>query len=182
MSRYFLLLAPALLRAAEEAGAAHAENITYKWINFGILAAGIAFLVVKFILPILKARSEAIGKDLADSKATVQAADAKVRELTAKLTHFDQEIGEIRDRALAEREVEAKRIQAQTQSLLAKLSENGATEIGNATQVAIAELRAFTARKAIEIAEARFKNESNPETQGALVQAFVSDLKAKEAR
>ena len=154
------------------------DELIYKWINFGILAAAIAYLVGKFMVPVLKARGAAIGKDLADSKATVESAQARVSALTARLSNFDGEIQEVKSRSLAEREIEAKRIAAQTQELLAKLAAHRETEISNATQTAQAQLRSFTAAKAIDIAEARFKQQPSPD----LVQAFVADLKNREAR
>lgn len=171
-----------LARAAEEAEA-HAEpSIIYKWINFGILAVALLYLIAKFMLPALKARAGSIEKDLAESKATVQAAEAKVAQLTSKLGNFEGEIRGIREKAMAEREVEGKRISEQTQALLAKVSAHRETEIGNLSQVAQSQLRAFTVEKAIELAHARLATQTDPATQGALVSAFVRDLKQQEVR
>ena len=171
-----------LARAAEEAEA-HAEpSIVYKWINFGILAAALIYLVSKFLIPVLKARSTSIEKDLAESKATVVAAEAKVSALTAKLGNFDAEIREIRERSLAERDAEGKRIAEQTLSMLAKVSALRETEIGHLTNVAQFQLRSFAAAKAIEIAEARLAGQTDAGTQSSLVQAFIADMKQQEAR
>lgn len=185
MMRRFAFLLPMVVlvaRAAEEAEA-HAEpSLTYKWINFGILAAGILYLMAKFMVPALKARAGGIEKDLAESKATVDAANRKVAELTVKLGNFDSEIQEIRAKALAEREIEGKRIAEQTQTLLAKVTAHRETEIGNLSQVAQSQLRAFTVEKALEIAHARLASQTDPATQGALVAAFVRDLKQQGGR
>jgi F0F1-type ATP synthase membrane subunit b/b' len=171
-----------LALAAEEAEA-HAEpSITYKWINFGILAVALLYLIVKYLLPVLKARAGSIEKDLAESKATVQKAEAKVAELTAKLGNFEGELRSIRERAQAERESEGKRISEQTQTFIAKVAAQRETEIGNLTQVAQSQLRAFTIEKAIEIAHTRLAQQTDPATQSALVQSFVNDLKQQEAR
>jgi F-type H+-transporting ATPase subunit b len=171
-----------LARAAEEAEA-HAEpSITYKWINFGILAVALIYLIAKFLIPVLKARSSSISNDIAQSKATVKAAEAKVAELTAKLSNFDGEIRSIREKAMAEREIEAKRIAEQTQNLLAKVASMRETEIGNLTQAAQSQLRAFTVEQAIAIAQTRLATMTDPSTQGALVTSFVNDLKRQEAR
>ncbi|MBM3759728.1 MAG: hypothetical protein FJW36_05730 [Acidobacteria bacterium] len=172
-----------LARAAAEAEGHGAEpSITFKWINFAILAVGLIYLIAKFALPALKARASAIGEDLASSKATVQQAEAQVAQLTSKLSNFDSEIKSIRERALAEREAEGKRIAEQTQLMLAKVAAHRETEIGNLTQVAQSQLRSFTVEKALEIAHARLATQTDPATQGALVAAFVSDLKQQEAR
>ena len=171
-----------LARAAEEAEA-HAEpSITYKWINFGILAVGILYLMAKFMVPALKARATGISRDLEESKAKVEAANVKVAQLTSRLSNFDAEIQGIREKAMAERELEGRRISEQTQTLLGKVAAQRETEIGNLTQVAQSQLRSFTVEKAIEIAHARLATHTDPQTQGALVNAFVSDLKKKESR
>lgn len=154
------------------------DEMIYKWINFGILAAAITYLIGKFMVPVLRARASAIGKDLEDSKATVASANARVNQLTSRLGNFDGEIQEVRERSLAERVVEARRIAAQTEELMAKLAAQRETEISNATQVAQAQLRSFTAAKAIDIAEARLRQQQSPE----LVQAFIADLKNQGAR
>lgn len=171
-----------LARAAEEAEA-HAEpSVVYKWINFGILAAALIYLFVKFMIPVLKSRSSFIQNDLAESKATVVAAEAKVAALTAKLGNFDAEIRGIRERSLAERDSEGKRIAEQTQNMLAKVSVLRETEIGHLTNVAQFQLRSFAATKAIEIAQARLAGQTDLLTQSSLVQAFIQDMKQQEAR
>ncbi len=175
---FFALLA----RAAEEAES-HAEpGITYKWINFGILAVALIYLIAKFLIPVLKARSASISSDIAQSKATVKSAEAKVTELTSKLSNFEGEIRSIREKAMAEREIEGKRISEQSQNFLAKVAAMRETEIGNLTQTAQSQLRAFTVEQAISIAHARLAAMSDPSTQASLVSAFVSDLKRQEAR
>ncbi len=181
--RLFALLPLVALLAlgAEEGG--HAEpSVTYKWINFGILAAGLLYLIAKFLVPALSARSSAIEKDLLESKSTVRDAEAKVASLTAKLGNFDGEIRGIREKAKAEQAVEGERIAAQTESLLTGVKAHRETEIGNLSQVAQSQLRQFTVDKALEIAHARLAAQTDPATQGALVNAFLGDLKKQGAQ
>ena len=140
-----------LAQAAEEAEAHGDPLLTYKWINFGILAASLIFLFAKFGIPELKARLGSIETDLADSKAKVVEADAKVAALTAKLGNFENEIRGIRERSLAERDSEGMRIAEQTKAMLATVAAVRETEIGHLTNVAQSQLRSFAAAKAIEI-------------------------------
>jgi F-type H+-transporting ATPase subunit b len=182
MKLFWFLLTAAIAFAAEEGGEHHQPDMTAKWINFGILAVGIGYLIAKFLMPALAARGAAISKDLVESKATVEAAEAKVAQLTSKLSNFDAEIKSIRDKALAERESEGARIAAQTQSLLEKVAAHRQAEIDSTTQTAQSQLRAFTVEKALEIAQARLAAQTDPATQGALVTAFLNDIKNKEAR
>lgn len=175
---FFVLLA----RAAEEAEAQAEPSIVYKWINFGILAVALIYLIAKFLIPVLKARASSISNDIAQSKETVKSAEAKVAELTSKLSNFESEIWSIREKALAEREIEGKRISEQTHTLLGKVAMMRETEIGNLTQAAQAQLRSFTVEQAILIAQTRLASMSDPATQGSLVTAFVNDLKRQEVR
>jgi len=175
---FFSLLA----RAAEEAAAQAEPSIVYKWINFGILAVALVYLIAKFLMPVLRARAVGIEKDISASKATVAVAQAKVAELSAKLGNFETAIRNIREKAMAEREIEANRIADQTQQLLVKVSIHGQTEIANLTQTAQLQLRAFTVERAIDIARTRLASKTDPTSQNALIGAFLDDLKRQEAR
>ncbi len=181
MRHLLIFLTPLFALAAEEGDHASSE-LTYKWINFAILAAALGYLIVKYMLPALRTRASVIHQDLAESAATVKQAEAKVAELTARLGNFDGEIREIREKAMAEREAESSRISAQTAALLAKVASHRENEIANQTQVAQAQLRVFTANKALELAQARLATQTDPATQGALVNAFVEGLKQQEVR
>ncbi len=181
MLRLSLFLLPWMVFAAEEAEHGSSE-LTYKWINFAILAAAIGYLIVKFMLPALRTRASVIQQDLAESAATVKKAEDQVSQLTAKLNNFDAEIAEIRTRSVAEREAEAQRIAAQTEAMLGKVRAQQEYEISSYAQVGESQLRAYTIEKALELAQARLAAQTDPATQGALVNAFVADLARQEAR
>jgi F-type H+-transporting ATPase subunit b len=180
MLRLSVFLLPLLAFAAEEGDHAGSE-LTYKWINFAILAAALGYLIVKYMLPALNKRASVIQQDLAESAAAVQKAEAQIAQLTARLSNFENEIADIRAKAMAEREVEAKRIAAQTEALLAKVHSQREAEISNYAQVGESQLRAFTIEKALELAQSRLATQTDPATQGALVSAFLADLTRQEA-
>lgn len=177
----FLLLNATFLLAAEEGHGGGDPLLPYKWINFAILAVLLLFAVVRYLLPMLNERSAAIQKDLAASREQVAQAEARIRELEAKLSNFDQELASIRTRMSEEREAEAKRISAQTAALLEKVQAQYALEVANTAKVAEQNLRAFTAEKALELAEARLRAEQSSSAQGGLVDSFVQDLKKVSA-
>jgi F0F1-type ATP synthase membrane subunit b/b' len=177
-----ILLSAFALQAAEEGGHAAGMTLTDKWINFGILAAGILYLIAKFALPALSARGKEIEQDLASSRAMVADAEARIASLEAKLKNFDAEIDELRKRSTAERELESKRISEQTTALLAKISAKRDNELASATQVAQTQLRGFAANLALQLAQERLNAANNSELQGQLVNGFIGDLKQVEAR
>ncbi len=169
--------------AAEEGGHGGGDPlISYKWINFGILLALLIFAVVKYLIPMLNERSAEIQKDLAESRANVAQAEARIKDLEAKLGNFEGELASIRARVAQEREAESKRISEQTANLLEKLSQQMRNEITNETKVAEQQLRAFTARKALELAEARLAGQQDATSQQNLVASFVNDLKQVGSR
>ncbi len=174
-----LALCSALLAGAAEEGAHGGGDplLSYKWINFAILAALIGYAIVKYLVPMLNERSTGIQKDLLESRASVSNAEARIRDLEAKLGNFDGELASIRTRMASEREAEAKRISEQTANLLSKLAAQKENEIASATKLAEQQLRDFTAQKALEIAEARLATAATPAHQQGLVGAFVADLK-----
>ncbi len=180
----FLLLLPTLALAAEDHGAHGGGDplLSYKWVNFAILAACLAYAVVKYLLPMLSERSAGIQKDLAESRSAVAEAESRIKNLEAKLGNFDGELKSIRERMAQERETEAKRIAEQTVNLLEKLSNQKNNELANLTKVAEQQLRAFTADKALELAQARLSAAGQADAQQTLVAAFVDDLKKLEAR
>lgn len=181
---FLLLFTPLLALAAEEHGE-HAGGdplLSYKWINFAILAACIGYAVVKYLIPMLAERSAGIQKDLAESRSAVAEAEARIKNLESKLGNFDGELRSIRERMAAERDAEAKRIAGQTANLLDKLNQQKANELANLTKVAEAQLRAFTAEKALELAGARLSATGQDDAQHRLVAAFVADLKQLETR
>lgn len=183
--RLFSLLTLSALAAlaAEEGGHGGGDPlISYKWINFGILVALLLFAVVKYLIPMLNERSAEIQKDLAESRANVAQAEARIKDLEAKLGNFEGELASIRARVAQEREAEAKRISEQTANLLEKLSQQMRNEITNETKVAEQQLRAFTARKALELAEARLAGQQDAASQQNLVASFVNDLKQVGSR
>ncbi len=178
-----LILSALAAFAAEEGGHGGGDPlINYKWINFAILAVLLVYAVVKYLIPMLNERSAEIQKDLAESRASVAQAEARIKDLEAKLGNFEGELSSIRARVAQEREAESKRITEQTANLLDKLNQQMRNEIASETKLAEQQLRAFTARKALEIAEARLAAQQDSAAQQNLVATFVNDLKQVEAR
>lgn len=178
-----LSLSAMLALAAEEGGHGGGDPlISYKWVNFGILALCLIYAVVKYLVPMLNERAAEIQKDLAESRANVAQAEARIKDLEAKLGNFEGELQSIRARVAQEREAEAKRIADQTKNLLEKLQQQMSNEIASETKLIEQQLRAFTARKALELAEARLAAQQDVASQQNLVASFVNDLKQVEGR
>jgi F-type H+-transporting ATPase subunit b len=176
-----LVLSALGLLAAEE-GHGGDPLISYKWINFAIFAACIGYAIVKYLLPMLTERAAEIEKDLAVSRANVAEADSRIKNLESKLGNFEGELQSIRARVAEEREAEGKRIAQQTANLLEKLQQQRQNEILSETKLIEQQLRAFTAQRALEIAQAQLAARQDEATQHSMVAGFVKDLKQVGAR
>lgn len=170
----FLLTALVAL-AAEEHGGEHAASneLMWKWINFGILMAGLGYLFVSQGLPFFRDRAAGIVKDIADATKTKTDAEARAAALEQKIANLSGEIEQMKAQTKAEMEAEAKRIQDETAAALAKVAAQADAEIASATKAAKQELSQHAAALAVELAAGKLRSGS---PQAGLVDAFVRDL------
>lgn len=152
----------------------------WKWVNFGILMAGVGYLFAKQGLPFFRERGEGILKDISDAKKTKADADARAAAIEARIANLGHEIEQMKASASAEMQSEAKRIEAETAQSLAKVQSSAEQEIASATKQAKAELSAHAASLAIDLAAGRIRSSLNDGQSSGLVSAFIRDLeKAK---
>lgn len=179
MMRYVLALLLAALPAfAEESGSAAEKPSMMIWtvLNFLILAGIIGWLIKKHGVPALSARSKEIAEGLAAGEKAKAEADARAREVQAKLANLDQEIAGLRTGAREEREREAERILRDTQAEIARMHQQAEMEIESAGKQARLEVQRAAARLAIELAESKVRARMSPDLQSALLDSFLKDL------
>lgn len=171
-----LLLSAFLAFAAEEHGAAShdaSNELMWKWINFAILMGGLGYLFIKMGVPFFRDRASGIVKDIADATQTKQSAEARAAELEKKIANLTGEIDQMKAQTKAEMDAEAKRIQDETQTALAKIAAQADAEISSATKAAKQELSQHATALAVDLAAAKLRT-GTPQT--GLVDAFVRDL------
>ena len=174
-----LLLSCALAVAAQthESGEHGDPLAKWKWINFGILSAGLGYLIAKHGGPFFRNRAASITHDIEGARREKAESDARAAAIEKRIANLGAEVEVVRANAKQEMEAEAARIQGETRRLAAKLEEQAAQEIEFMGKQAAADLRAHAARLALHLAEQKVKTRMNPETQSALVSRFVSGLK-----
>ena len=148
----------------------------WKWVNFGILMAGLGYLFAKQGIPFFQDRAAGILKDIADAKKTKADADARASAIEGRIANLGKEIEEMKANASAEMQNEAKRMEAETTQALAKVQLSAEQEISSATKQAKAELSAHAASLAIELAAGRIRSSLNAGQSSGLVSAFIQDL------
>jgi F-type H+-transporting ATPase subunit b len=173
----FLLLILSVSAFANEGGEHHEPPILYKWINFGILMAGIGFVAVKTGGPFLAGRARDISVAL-DAASRVKAeAEAQVAEITRRISNLDGELASMKADARREMEKERQRAAQETEQLLAKTRANAEQEIQSAAKNAEYELRRFSSQLAMQLAEQKIRARMNGQVQAGLVSSFVAGIR-----
>ena len=104
MRRFALILVFACAAfAAEEGAAKHEEGgqLVQKWINFAILAGGVAFLAVKAGGPVFRAKKQEILDGLSEGTRRAEAAAEKAAEIDRRMAGLQDEIAGLRANKVA---------------------------------------------------------------------------------
>lgn len=172
----FLTLCFSLAAFANEAGGHHEVSVVYKWINFGILAAGLLFLAFKVGGPFFAGRAREITVAL-DAAGRVKAeAEAQVADITRRIANLDGELAAMKAEARKEMDRERERSLRETEELKAKLLASAEQEIASAAKHAEFELRRFSSQLALRLAEEKIRVRMNGQVQSGLVNGFVASL------
>ncbi len=159
--------------AGHEAGDPY---LPYKWLNFGILAAGLGYLAVKLGGPALRGQQQAILDQLGAASGRAEAAAAEAAEIDRKVSGLDEEIEIIRRKAQAEMAAEVMRFEEETAQLLEKVRHASELEIASASKHATQQIKATATQLALELAAGKLRDRMSPDAQGALVARFVRHL------
>ena len=171
-----LLLALSFTAFASEAAEHREPSIIYLWVNFGILAAGLAFLAIRSGGPFFAQRTRDINVAL-DAASRVKAeAERQIAEITHRISNLDTDLAAMKAAARQEMAHERERSSRETESLKTKMSANAEQEIHSAAQAAEFELRSRAAQLAFELAERKFRARMSAQVQSGLVNGFVAEL------
>ena len=173
-----LLFAELSAHGADEGGNSTTDRATeiFKWINFAIVAALVAWVFLKLTPPFFRKNAETISSAITKATAAKAEAEQQLREAEEKLARLEKEVAELRATAQRESAAEAERLRAITQSDIQKVGVAAKAEIEAAERAARLELKAITANLAVDQAESLLKKELTPQAQESLVTAFVQNL------
>jgi F-type H+-transporting ATPase subunit b len=172
-----LALMAILSFAQEQDGGESTSTKMWKWANFLVLAGGLGYLIGKNAPSFFAARSEQIGKDMAEARKEREAAEARAADVDRRLANLGAEIASLRAHAQEEAEAESQRLAHHRAAEIAKIQAHAEQEIVSAGKFARLELKRYAAELAIGLAEQKIRARMTPETQDALVRGFVRDLK-----
>jgi F0F1-type ATP synthase membrane subunit b/b' len=172
----FLAFGP-LAFGQEEAEGSHANLDPWKWANFVVLVIGLGYLVKKNAGPFFSARLKQMRKDITDAEDARKHSEARVATVERRLAGLDAEIASLRESARQEIDSEAQRLEQHTAAEIAKIQHHAEQEIASAVKAARQELKSHSAALAVGLAEQKIKARMTPDSQAALVERFVHNLK-----
>ncbi len=155
--------------------------LVWKWINFGVLIAGLGYLVAKNAPAFFNARTAEIQKAIKDATGLKLEADFRISEIDRKMATLDAEIRHMRDASRAEMQQESARIDRETSFALEKIHEHTAREIESLQHLARNTLREHAVQLAVSLAGAQLRENLTPEDRDRLVRTFASSLASQGA-
>jgi F-type H+-transporting ATPase subunit b len=173
---------------AAEAGGGEAKKAQeestqmWRWVDFVLLAAGLGYLIGKNAPGAFRARTASIQKDITEAQAAKKDAEARAAAVDARVQALGTEMNKLREQSKAEMQQEGERIRQETARQIAHLEAQSAMEIEAAGKVARRDLKDYSAKLALELAEQRIRTGANANTESGLVDSFVADLRRQESK
>ena len=177
---------PAPAAAAETSAEGHEGGkekadplLLWKWINFGILAAGIGYMLAKNLPGFFQSRTGEIQKGISEAAKMKADADAKAAGMEERLARIGAEVESLRAKAKQEMSAEGDRIRKETETLVAKMQAAAESEIESMTKAARQELKSYSAQLAIDMAEQIIRARVSGGSEQTLVDNFIRGLEGK---
>ena len=176
----FLSFTVTVLFALSEGGDVHWWDYPgfelWKFINLGIFLAVMILILRRRMSEAFRTRREGIRTELARAQQERDAAVAKLKEVEERLARLDSEVSVIQEQSKREAAEENQRIVRDTETEVAKLSEQAQREIERAGKTARHELRRYTAEQSVRMAEEMIRREIKPEDDARLITRNIEDL------
>lgn len=150
----------------------------WKFFNLALFVIVIVYILTRKVKlgEALKARREAIRRELARAQEERNAALAKLEDVEARLARLDQEMAAIREQARREADEERERIRLATEDEARKMREQAQREIESAGKAARQQLREFAAEQSVRLAEEMIRRDIRPEDDARLLSLEIEEL------
>jgi F-type H+-transporting ATPase subunit b len=158
------------------------HDLIFKIINFAILVVALGYLLRKPAAEFFAQRSQGIRKALDEGRAALQKSQAQLSAVEEKLNRLEEEIGAFKTAAEKEMQSERARMAEEAAHEAEKILEAARVRIDSATRAAKLELKTFTARHSLDLAEQMIQARLDDATRQRLVGRFVATLGAAERR
>jgi F-type H+-transporting ATPase subunit b len=170
--------------AAAKHGEAHEQHpmpneIWWKWANFAILAGVLGWLISKYAGAFFQSRTDEIQRGIAEATKARTEAEARAAEIERRVNNLSAEVDALRRSSTAEIAREGERVRAQTEASLKKIQAQAEAEIASAAKHASHDLKAHTAKLALQLAEQQVRAGATGDLQERLAADFVEELRTK---
>ncbi len=168
-----LLTAPAM--ASGDSDNASTEYL-FKWINFFTVFVPAIYFGRKPLKAAFDAMRDEIRSDIVTSQQQKSDAEARIAAVDSKLARLGEETERLRAEAKSEMAAQFTRIREGLKQETERISQVARMEIESSRRAAGIELRAFTARLAVELAEEKQRKQLTPAIHAKLFRSFVVGL------
>jgi F-type H+-transporting ATPase subunit b len=140
-----------------------------KLVNLVIFLTILYLLLRKPTREFFRQRLASVRETLDRASREKQEATAKMAELDTRLNRLDADLREINSQSDREAAAERGRMDAEAKRDIEKIREMAAREVDAAKHVALADLRAFAATTAVDLAEQMIRREMTPADDAKLL-------------
>lgn len=155
--------------------------IYWKWANFLILAGALGYLISKYAGSFFENRTAEIQRGILEAGELREEAERRAGQMEERLSLLAADIDRLRHEAQGEMAREGERIRHETAEHVAKIQAHAEHEIRSITRLALKDLKAFSARLAVDLAEQRVRARMSGAAQNSLVDGFVNDLERQRS-
>ncbi len=172
------VLGTAVGNEAAEEGEGHGHGSLFRWINFALLAGGLFYVLRRPLEAFFTERSASIHKSLEEGRKALEASQAQLKAVEDKLQHLQEEIAEFKLAAAREMGEERERMRQATALEGEKMLQAARNQMDTAAKAAQLELRLYTARLTVELAEELIRQRLDDAGRRRLVDQFLAKLAA----
>ena len=152
------------------------KDFLWRILNFGLMAALLAFFLRKPIKNGLSARREGIEKELTEARQAKADAEAKFAEYDQKLALATEEITEIGNSIRREGELEQKKIIESAKEMAIKIEKDAENAAALEVAKARTELQREAVQLAVELAEDLLKKNFTKEDDARLIDEYMKKV------
>ncbi|HYM12843.1 MAG TPA: hypothetical protein VEU62_19045 [Bryobacterales bacterium] len=175
----WLALAARAMPAAEQPNEGEqGRMLILRTINFLILAAGLGYLIKKYLGPYYKLRGEGIQREIAEAQEQFEESEARAHAIEERLSDLDRQIAQLKADAKAEIAAEHARLEREAEQAVKKVFALAEQEMGAMAKAARLELKSYAAALAVGLAETKIAGRITPQIERGLVGSFVRNLSA----
>ena len=149
----------------------------WKFVNLALFLLILIIALRKKISQALRARGEAIKRELVAAQAEREQALARVAEADSLLGRLHEDVRTVHEQSQKEAEEERRRLAAGTERELQKLKQQAQREIERVDKIARKDLREFFAKRSVELARGSLRTRIRPEDDTLLIKENIGELR-----